>query len=93
MIALIVLKLTGTITWSWWWVLSPIWIGGILGVLGIFGLIGYLRHQARRRVRVLLDMPRDQWQDWLVSRTENLGTAGVDPGFSDGEEQDPRPPD
>jgi hypothetical protein len=72
---------------------SPIWIGGILGVLGVFGLIGYLRHQARRRVRVLLDMPRDQWQDWLVSRTENLGTAGVDPGFSDGEEQDPRPPD
>ena len=21
------LKLTGYITWSWWWVLSPIWIG------------------------------------------------------------------
>ena len=20
------LKLTGVITWSWWWVLSPIWI-------------------------------------------------------------------
>ena len=24
-IAFIVLKLTGYITWSWWWVLSPIW--------------------------------------------------------------------
>lgn len=23
----ITLKLTGYITWSWWWVLSPIWIG------------------------------------------------------------------
>lgn len=22
----IVLKLVGTITWSWWWVLSPLWI-------------------------------------------------------------------
>jgi len=22
----IVLKLTGNIGWSWWWVLSPIWI-------------------------------------------------------------------
>lgn len=22
----IVLKLVGTITWSWWWVLSPVWI-------------------------------------------------------------------
>ena len=20
------LKLTGNITWSWWWVLSPLWI-------------------------------------------------------------------
>lgn len=26
------LKLTGYITWSWWWVLSPIWISVILVV-------------------------------------------------------------
>lgn len=25
-IVFIVLKLTNVITWSWWWVLSPIWI-------------------------------------------------------------------
>lgn len=25
-IVFIVLKLLGEITWSWWWVLSPIWI-------------------------------------------------------------------
>ena len=25
-VAFIVLKLTGFITWSWWWVVSPIWI-------------------------------------------------------------------
>ena len=25
-IVFVVLKLIGTITWSWWWVLSPIWI-------------------------------------------------------------------
>lgn len=24
------LKLTGYITWSWWWVLSPIWIPWLL---------------------------------------------------------------
>ena len=24
------LKLTGYIQWSWWWVLSPIWISAIL---------------------------------------------------------------
>lgn len=27
------LKLTGYITWSWWWVLSPIWIS--LGVVTV----------------------------------------------------------
>ena len=26
----IVLKLVDVIDWSWWWVLSPIWIGAIL---------------------------------------------------------------
>ncbi len=25
-IVFIVLKLIGEITWSWWWVLSPLWI-------------------------------------------------------------------
>jgi len=27
------LKLTGYIAWSWWWVLSPIWITSIIFVL------------------------------------------------------------
>lgn len=26
LIAFVVLKLTNLITWSWWWVLSPLWI-------------------------------------------------------------------
>lgn len=29
-ILFIALKLTGYISWSWWWVLSPIWIPIIL---------------------------------------------------------------
>jgi hypothetical protein len=35
------LKLTGYITWSWWWVLSPLWIGFTIGILLliIIGLI------------------------------------------------------
>ena len=32
-IVFIVLKLTGHITWSWFWVLSPIWITILLVVL------------------------------------------------------------
>lgn len=29
-IAFIVLKLTHVIDWSWWWVLSPIWISFVI---------------------------------------------------------------
>ena len=29
-VAFIVLKLTGIINWSWWWVLSPVWISAII---------------------------------------------------------------
>lgn len=31
----ITLKLTGFIDWSWWWVLSPIWIPFLFGVIVI----------------------------------------------------------
>ena len=27
------LKLTGAIAWSWWWVLSPLWIGWAIALL------------------------------------------------------------
>lgn len=32
-IVFITLKLIGKISWSWWWVLSPIWIGFIVTFL------------------------------------------------------------
>ncbi len=32
-IAFIVLKLTGFIDWSWWWVLAPIWVSIALIVI------------------------------------------------------------
>ena len=32
-IVFIVLKLTGVISWSWWWVLSPIWIPWVLVIV------------------------------------------------------------
>lgn len=28
----LVLKLTGYITWSWWWVTAPLWIGFLIAV-------------------------------------------------------------
>ena len=32
-VAFVVLKLCGVINWSWWWVLSPIWISVGLGII------------------------------------------------------------
>lgn len=32
-ILFVVLKLVGVISWSWIWVLSPLWIGAGLGIL------------------------------------------------------------
>jgi len=34
-VVFIVLKLCGVISWSWWWVLSPIWIPSILMIICI----------------------------------------------------------
>ena len=43
-IVFLVLKLTGTIDWSWWWVTSPLWIPftaavGIIGIAGVTAII------------------------------------------------------
>lgn len=34
-IAFIVLKLTGYISWSWWWVLAPFWLP-LVTLAGVF---------------------------------------------------------
>jgi hypothetical protein len=36
------LKLTGYITWSWWWVTAPLWGGfALIGVIAIIAIIIY----------------------------------------------------
>ena len=44
-IVFIVLKLIGTISWSWWWVLSPLWISVSVAIGGLcligLGFLGY----------------------------------------------------
>lgn len=44
LIVFIVLKLTGVINWSWWWVLSPLWISLILCALILLGTWLYIVH-------------------------------------------------
>ena len=41
-IAFIVLKLVGVITWSWVWVLSPLWISAVIYVVIIVAIFGWL---------------------------------------------------
>jgi hypothetical protein len=39
-----VLKLTGVIAWSWWWITAPIWIPfliAVIPVIAFFWLVGY----------------------------------------------------
>jgi hypothetical protein len=56
-IVFIVLKLVHEITWSWWWVLSPLWISAALGVAVIaivivFGAVaGAFGSRGARRYR------------------------------------------
>lgn len=46
-ILFVALKLTGSITWSWWWVLSPVWISGL--VIVVIVAIVLIVYVARRR--------------------------------------------
>lgn len=50
-VAFVVLKLCKVIDWSWWWVLSPIWIQLGIVLLVAIGYIVYLVIQEYRSIR------------------------------------------
>jgi len=41
LVAFIVLKLTGVIDWSWWWVVSPIWLPIVIALFLFGGYISF----------------------------------------------------
>lgn len=43
-IVFIVLKLIGVISWSWWWVLAPLWIPFTGAIVTIVILIPLIKH-------------------------------------------------
>jgi hypothetical protein len=49
----VALKLTGVIDWSWWWVVSPIWISWglfvVLFVLLLIAAVGYKLYKKRSK--------------------------------------------
>ena len=46
-IVFVVLKLVGVIDWSWWWVLSPLWISALLTLLVIVGVVIYFAYEEK----------------------------------------------
>jgi len=58
-ILFIILKVTGVITWSWVWVLSPLWISLALGLLGLvaFLLIAVIMVKVLHKDRPTLKVP------------------------------------
>ena len=47
-IVFITLKLMGYITWSWWWVLSPLWISAAI-VLLLFIVLIFVADGGRKK--------------------------------------------
>lgn len=48
-IVFIVLKLTNVITWSWWWVLAPLWLPLCIAALVGVTMIGIGLYQSKKR--------------------------------------------
>lgn len=44
----IVLKLTDVIDWSWWWVLSPLWLPIVIFILGAALILGLVAMVGRK---------------------------------------------
>jgi hypothetical protein len=89
-ITFIVLKLTDVITWSWVWVLSPLWMGGILLVLGVCALLIAVRRHARQRTRWWLDQLGAQWFADFMAGKAGPDAPGNDFGVDRGEGRAPR---
>jgi phosphoglycerol transferase MdoB-like AlkP superfamily enzyme len=77
LLAFIVLKLTHYIDWSWWWVLSPVWVP--LALAGIFAAIYFLcvgmkQSLTERRIKELAakhgPAVKSKWQERLEQMQE-----------------------
>ena len=62
-IAFIVLKLCGVINWSWWWVLSPMWISvAIMLLIGCIMGVFYLAKAIDDKKRIAAGMNEWAWK-------------------------------
>lgn len=72
-IAFVVLKLCGVITWSWLWVLSPIW----LGILAVFIVLSIMYGIAAIRVKKSLSELYDN-QEEVATEAQEEATEPVE---------------
>lgn len=75
-IVFIVLKFTNVIDWSWWWVLSPIWIVYGLVVLGVFVIMPVLERYNRKTMRNELDKLLEQRRNVRPNNMRRTGLLG-----------------
>ena len=61
-IIFVVLKLVGTINWSWWWVLSPILIDIGLTIIVFIGVAIYMSHENKKYGYSSKKSGRDKWR-------------------------------
>ena len=58
----VVLKLVGTIDWSWWWVLSPILIEIGLTIIILIGWAAYVAHEKKKYGFTTKKGKQDKWK-------------------------------
>lgn len=65
-LAFVVLKLTGYVSWSWFWVLSPLWITImiwiILTIMGLFIIMKVEKFEKQRREMKALHEQQERLQ-------------------------------
>lgn len=49
LIIFVILRLCGVISWSWWWVTSPLWIWGAIIVIINIVFLAWLRRTRKAR--------------------------------------------
>ncbi len=59
-IVFLVLKLTGYITWSWWWITAPLWAGpalffGIIAIALCLGLVAVVLYGLYELINLILN--------------------------------------
>lgn len=91
LITFVVLKLTGVIAWSWWWVLSPMWISGIVAVGAFVALMIFLWRETQRRTRRWMEhFVSGEWlRDGLVPPRADVHDADDADDVDDADDSDP----